>query len=147
MKQILLFSLLIPMTCFGRLGETLEQLDARYGIRTDKTPNSVCYLKEGFNFYFELADNKAVMMAIEKENEETLLNDEIKVFLQRNSKGSGFVLVPTEHLLQKSFLEPDSGRKAIYKDEQRTLFIYTPEGLLLSEKRRKTELQNKTSGF
>jgi len=151
MKQILLLSLLLPMTCFGRLGETKEQLDARYGtpVKTEVFVEGIftyTYVKSGYSFGFTLFDGKAETMNIRKEDGR-LSDEEINLFLTKNALNSGFELIKTENVWTKIYAEKTSGRMAYFQELPNILTIFTPKGFKLYSKRSETELKQKTDGF
>ena len=111
----LLFLLFLSPT-HARLGESLPELNARYGnpikdLSTDQWQGFE-YEKNGFKFDIILIDGKAECLSIVPA-ERSLNEVEIKSFLEKNSKGSGFIKVMEDKDGAK-YLEEDTGITALF---------------------------------
>ena len=116
-KLPLITALILPLTCFARLGETKEQLDARYGKPIKENAGqftNYTYQKNGYEFWFSMHDGKAEEMSVRNVEGYTLSPSEIEIFLRKNSLNDGFQLFrksPNEEF----YYEAVSNRHAFYE--------------------------------
>lgn len=152
--------LLLPLTCFARLGETKEQLNARYGKplideKIETQMRKVGYANNGFCFTVYLLDDKSVAMIISHFDSQPMTDHEIKSFLDKNSIGSGFNFDSlNSDMAVRIFIEIDSERSGRYypsnpKSDNFSprLLIATKEGLARTLDYWTKLLDDKTQGF
>jgi hypothetical protein len=110
----------LPLTCLARLGETKQQLDIRYGkpISDEKIGTQtqrVGYANNGFCFTIYITNNKAVAFIVSYLDNQPMTDQEIKLFLDKNSSGSGYKFDSlNSDMTVKIFVESDSDRLARY---------------------------------
>jgi|688.fasta_scaffold444353_2 hypothetical protein len=120
MKHILLLItfLLLPLPCFARLGETKEQLDARYGksFQLFDVPIVLEYESNGYSFIITMVNDKAALMVVKKNDGSEFSDLERITFLERSCAGKGFKKTdtPVPDLWIKDVEQHDSKSYAIY---------------------------------
>jgi len=143
---ILLGGLALVGTAEARLGESKEQVIERYGkpYREDvEAPwdNIIYCSKDGYKFCFMLLHGKVEFMIVMKED--GLTEADVKIFLDKNSSGSGFV--DDVNRGDGFYVEADSGRMGIWGKD--ALVLVTEEGHKARTGQVKENLKKKTDGF
>jgi len=126
----LITALLLPLTCFARLGETKDQLSARYGKAFKEDGNKLYYKLDDLNILFILYQDKASLMMVSRGNKGKLSDKEIQTFLAENAAGSGFKIDKSEpdDPEMKYFVEPETKRVGVYGFSEGNLMIATQKG-------------------
>ena len=148
--------LLLPLTCFARLGETKEQLDSRYGKPVKENvgqTTTYTYQKNGYELWFLLINGKAEVISVRHTFNNSLTASEINLFLSKNSLNKGFELFRTLNGTD-FYYEAESNRHAFYDQQRAELTIRTPramqqyiEEIKSIKKDIETEEKTNTSGF
>jgi len=123
-------ALLLPLTCFARLGETKDQLSARYGKAFKEDGNKLYYKVDDLNILFILYQDKAGLMMVSRGSKGKLSDKEIQTFLAENAAGSGFKIDNSEpeDPEMKYFIEPETKRVGVYGFSEGNLMISTQKG-------------------
>jgi hypothetical protein len=137
-------------TAEARLGESKEQVIERYGKplkeEVDAPWGMMVCSKDGYNFSFFFLNGKVEVMMVQKDE---LEEEEVKIFLNKNSSGAGFVEFKGDVLnfAQKIYVESESGKKGVWVKLSNTLTLATEVGLKKGQEQIKKELKDKTDGF
>jgi len=126
----LITALLVPLTCLARLGETKDQLNARYGHAFKEDGNKLYYKVDDLNILFIIYQDKASMMMVSRGSKGKLSDKEIQTFLAENAAGSGFRIDNSEpdDPEMKYFIEPETKRVGVYGFSEGNLMIATQKG-------------------
>ena len=109
LSLILIF--MMPAVAFGRIGETKEQCDKRYGLGkplNHKGMEALVYHKEGFVIFVRMFDNTCQAITYGKPDRSKLKAREIRAFLDINGD---------------NWIEKDLGKYLRWKSKDLTAFV------------------------
>lgn len=117
--------LMLVSPAFARIGDTEQQIEARYGKATDtlskgNEPLQKLYRSSGLDIGVTYIDGVSQIESFRKEDQSALSKNEIALLLEANAAGSKWIEDPIASVLadlQVWKLE-SGGRKAVYKKSQ-----------------------------
>jgi hypothetical protein len=152
-RSVAIALLMLVSSAFARIGETEQQIEARYGktIRTlskGNQPLQKAYQSSGLDIAVTYIDGVSQSEFFSKQDKSELSKNEIALLLEANAAGSRWIEVPIARLagLQGWKLEP-GGRRAGYSESNRMLVIQTDLADKVFAERKAEAEEEKLKGF
>ena len=153
-RSVVITLLMLVSPAFARIGETEQQIEARYGKATDtlskgNEPLQKLYRSSGLDIGVTYIDGVSQIESFRKEDRSALSKNEIALLLEANAAGSKWIEDPIASVvadLQVWKLE-SGGRKAVYKKSQGGLLILTDLADKVSAQRKAEAEKEKLNGF
>jgi hypothetical protein len=169
LQRILCCALAVALSSTGwaRLGETLEQCEARYGpasrtvdaLASFNTPGTIActFSKAGYKIVVALHDGKAGVIFYEKEEQGTLgkpvdiSQTEVESLLESNGWGKSWQTVPAHeagwNFADKAWLLEDKSVLAVHDKSNHRLIFTSSEFIEVQSKNRAAKEQKNLEGF
>jgi hypothetical protein len=130
MRFLILLLLVLPLTCFARLGENEQELIARYGEVSLRRDDVVSFEKNGFLIQATMIDGKAESIAYKNKSGAPLTGNQVQDFLQKNFPPPNNKLVFNKEETTKErwvFVIPNAS--AFYNVPECMLILITEKGM------------------
>jgi hypothetical protein len=138
---------------FARIGETEQQIEARYGKSTLSFPSSnqpltKAYESSGLNIVVMYIDGVSQREIFTKQDKSEFSKNEIAILLDANAAGSKWIEDPTARVVgMRGWKLEAGGRKAGYSESARGLLIQTEVAEKVSAQHEAEAEKEKLKGF
>lgn len=152
-RSVAITLLMLVSAAFARIGETEQQIEARYGKATHtlskgNEPLQKLYRSSGLDIGVTYIDGVSQIESFRKEDQSALSKNEIALLLEANAAGSKWIEDPTASVLGLQVWKLESGgRKAVYKKSEGGLLILTDLADKVSAQRKAEAEKEKLKGF
>jgi hypothetical protein len=152
-RPVAIALLMLVSAAFARIGETEQQIEARYGktVRTlskGNEPLQKDYRSSGLNIAVTYIDGVSQCELFRKQDESQLSKNEIALLLEANAAGSRWIDDPiARHAGVQGWNLESGGRMATYFEFSRVLVIQTDLANKVSAERKAEAEKEKLKGF
>ena len=147
LKQILIFTLLCAPT-YGRLGETKDECDKRYGKPVASEGRNRVYVKNGFKIGILFAYDKATILMISHVDKTDKFNlIEITAILKSNARGRQILQITKDNIKDESFYVKNPNALFAYQMDEETIVLTDQESRLKNQEQSTSEAKKSVEGF